>query len=81
MLPCPLACASWSAEELARLTHLRISCAPMPSWSVYRLRVSWMRLFGVRAADHSPVVAASCTECGAAAARQHEPGTTRELTA
>jgi len=28
------------------LTHLRISCAPMPSWSVYLVRVSWMRLFG-----------------------------------
>jgi hypothetical protein len=28
------------------LTHLRISCAPMPSWSVYLVRVSWMRLLG-----------------------------------
>jgi len=31
-LPCPQSCASWSAEVVARLTHLRISCAPMPSW-------------------------------------------------
>jgi len=31
-LPCPRAYASRSADELARLTHLRISCAPMPSW-------------------------------------------------
>ena len=45
MLPCRWAAtACRSAEEPARLTHLRISCAPMPSTQSSACRICWMRL-------------------------------------
>jgi len=83
-LPCPMSYASRSAEESIRPTHLRISCAPMPSTksSASARQLDALVRRHRRAPDDSLTVALSISLIPSRASRQRtEPNCRRRQAA